>query len=569
MLEHKSNAFVGVLARGLALACFAGCLAIAVESDGADKSDDQLKASPELIRQWQDLKFGLFVHWGPVSLMGTEIGWSRGGERRGRKGTGEIPVEVYDNLYRSFYPAAFDADEWVAMAKAAGMKYLVFTTKHHDGFSMFDSALTDYKITNSPFKRDIVKELADACQQGGLKLGFYYSQPDWHHPGYRTENHARYIEYLHGQVRELCTNYGQVDMIFFDGLGGKAQDWDSRKLIRMVRELQPNVVINNRAGLPCDYDTPEQRIGEFQADRPWESCITICRQWAWKPGDRIKSFKQCIEMLVRVAGGGGNLLLNVGPMPTGAIEPRQVAILKQMGEWLRKYGESVYGTRGGPFKPNSMCASTHKGNRIYLHIFNWHHDRFSLPPIDKKIVRAGLLTGGQIGVKQGPEHITVIVPQEYQQEIDTIAVLELDGPAADIEPVALSSGSLAHQKAATASSVYGDRAGSMPDKAFDDNYGTCWRSKGKSGWLEVDLGGPQVVDTALIWDGGDYFGAEQYELTCKVDQEWQTLVSGTMLGQPAVLKFEPVPSQMFRLNVSRKERQVMIYELQLFGPQGN
>ena len=290
MLESKSikSAVVGLSLMAVVLS---GCSPTSLNAANPEKLENYLQASPERMQRWRDLKFGLFVHWGPVSLMGTEIGWSRGGERRGRKGTGEIPVEVYDNLYRSFYPAEFDAKEWVEIAKSAGMKYLVFTTKHHDGFCMFDSALTDYKITNSPFKRDIVAELAEACRAAGLKFGFYYSQPDWHHPDYRTANHARYIDYLHGHMRELCTNYGQVDIIFFDGLGGKAEDWNSKPLFKMIRKLQPDIVINNRGGLQGDYDTPEQRVGEFNRDFPWETNMTICDQWAWKTRDRLKSLK--------------------------------------------------------------------------------------------------------------------------------------------------------------------------------------------------------------------------------------------------------------------------------------
>ena len=164
------------------------------------------------------MKFGLFIHWGPISLQGAPIGWSRGGERRGWRGKGHVPVEVYDNLYKRFNPVEFNADEWVQMAKDAGMKYLVFAGKHHDGFWMFDSKLTDYKITNSPFKRDVFRELADACHKAGLKLGFYYSLPDWYHPDYRTENHDRYIEYMHGQVREICSNYGKIDIVWLDGM---------------------------------------------------------------------------------------------------------------------------------------------------------------------------------------------------------------------------------------------------------------------------------------------------------------------------------------------------------------
>lgn len=386
----------------------------------------RLTASPEDMQWWREARFGLFIHWGPVSLKGTEIGWSRGGERRGVGGTGEIPVDVYDNLYKQFNPVKFNAEEWVRIAKSAGMKYLVFTSRHHDGFSMFDSKLSDYKITNSPFGRDVVKELADACHKAGLRLGFYYSQPDWHHPDYRTENHDRYLAYLHGQLRELCTNYGRVDVIWFDGLGGSAKDWDAENLFRMIRSLQPHVIINNRAGLPGDFDTPEQTIGGFNIERPWESCITICNQWAWKPDDNLKSLKECIQTLVRTAGGDGNLLLNVGPMPTGEIEPRQVARLKEMGAWLKKYGGTVYGTRGGPYHPGEWGASTRKGNVIYLHILSWSGDIFSLPPIPEKILSAKALTGGKATVNQTGRDIEISVPPGQRDAIDTIVALTVE-----------------------------------------------------------------------------------------------------------------------------------------------
>jgi len=330
-----------------------------------------LKASANDMQWWRDARFGLFVHWGPVSLKGTEISWSRGGERRGIGGTGTIPVEEYDNLYKTFNPVEFDADEWVAIAQAAGMKYIVFTTKHHDGFSMFDSRATDYRITSpeSPFGRDVVAELARACHKAGMRLGFYYSPVDWYHPDYRTDHHDRYIKYMHEQVKELCSNYGTIDIMWFDGLqihpmsgsGGSnvydpalAKDWDSPALFRTMRSLQPHVIVNNRCGLEGDFDTPEQHVGFFQTGRPWESCITICQQWAWKPDDTMKSLEECIRILASCAGGDGNLLLNVGPMPDGKIEQRQVDRLREIGVWLRANGESIYGTRGGPCSASKL-----------------------------------------------------------------------------------------------------------------------------------------------------------------------------------------------------------------------
>ena len=439
MLRNEWIKRLFVVWLGLVVCSLTACSVGQVNAKSIKESADFLKANEGDIQQWREMKFGLFIHWGPVSLKGTEIGWSRGGERRGRKdkSTGSIPVEIYDNLYKQFNPVKFNADEWVQTAKDAGMKYLVFTSKHHDGFSMFDSKLTDYKITNSPFKRDVVKELADACHKGGLKLGYYYSPPDWYHPDYRTENHPRYIKFLHGQLREICSNYGKIDIIWFDGLGGKAKDWDSENLFKMIRRLQPHVIINNRAGLPSDHDTPEQRIGKFQNDRPWETCMTICRQWAWKPDDRMKSLKQCIDTLVNVVGGDGNLLFNVGPMPDGRIEPRQVARLKEMGSWLDEYGQSVYATRGGPFKPGNWGASTCRGNIIYVHVLNWDKDTLTLPPIPKKIIATSVMTGGAASIRQTEQGIEIFVPKAYQKELDTIIVLQLDSPVSEISPRAL------------------------------------------------------------------------------------------------------------------------------------
>ncbi|MGB9605635.1 MAG: alpha-L-fucosidase, partial [Bryobacteraceae bacterium] len=399
--------------------------------------------------------FGMFIHWGPVSILGTEIGWSRGGERRGRKDktTGPVPVEVYDNLYRMFNPAKFDPDEWVQLAREAGMKYMVFTTKHHDGFCNFDSRLTDYKVTSPqcPYGRDIVRMLSDACRRGGLRWGVYYSQPDWHHPDYLNgPAHARYVEYLHGQVRELLSGYGPTTVWFFDGLGRPPEDWDAPRLIRMMRQLEPEVVINNRAGIPADYDTPEQRLGRFQNQRPWETCATLGSQWAYKREDPPKSLELCIRALVCCAVRDGNLLLNVGPRPDGLIEPSHGARLREIGVFLDQYGESIYSTRGGPFvapdedklpeKSHGLeipagrwwGGSTYRGNVIYLHILRWPEQTLRLPAIPRKILRSSLLTGGEAEVTQTAAGVEVSVPERRRHLVDTIVKLELDGPAADI-----------------------------------------------------------------------------------------------------------------------------------------
>ena len=395
----------------------------------------------------------MFIHWGPVSIVGTEISWSRAGERRGRHDahTGNVPVEIYDNLYRIFNPVKFAPDQWVQLAKDAGMRYLVFTTKHHDGFCNFDSRLTDYKITSprSPYGKDIVRQIADACHRGGIDWGVYYSQPDWHHPDYRNgAAHSKYIAYLHGQVRELLTNYGKTGMWFFDGLGGTAADWDAPRLIRMMRALQPDLVINDRAGVPADYDTPEQTIGAFQDKRPWETCATVGQQWAYNPDDILRPLDECLRGLVCCAIGDGNLLFNVGPRPDGRIEDSHAARLREMGAFLKQYGESIYATRGGPFvapdegkrKDESFDmpegrwwgGSTHQGKAIYLHILRWPSDVISLPAIPLRVVRYAALTGGRASVSQSAAGIQVKVEAAGRHAVDTIVKLELDGPAGTI-----------------------------------------------------------------------------------------------------------------------------------------
>lgn len=427
------------------LAILAAAFTLAAQDTPANSDAPQPPAViPERLAWWADARFGLFVHWGPVSLKGTEIGWSRGGERRGYRSMGnQVPVEVYDNLYKEFNPTNFNAREWVAIAQAAGMKYLVFTSRHHDGFSMFDTKADDYKITNpdSPFRRDVVRELSEACHAAGLRFGLYYSQPNWQHPdAFTPDRHDKYLAYLKQQVTELCSNYGQLDILWFDGLGKPAKDYDGEGLVKIIRGLQPKIIINNRTGLPEDHDTPEQRVGKYQDNRPWETCMTICRQWAWKPDDDMKLLKQCLQTLVTCAAGDGNLLFNVGPMPDGRIEPRQVERLKEMGSWLAKNGESIYGTRGGPWKPTSTLGSTRKGNTVYLHLFREDDGRVELPPLPLKVKSAALLSGGAVQIESVEGKLHLAFPPAAIDPIDTIVRLELDGSAMNIPALSMNSG---------------------------------------------------------------------------------------------------------------------------------
>jgi alpha-L-fucosidase len=424
-----------VLPRSLgwaAAVCTIVVLAAGARAQDARPPVDYLHASQADLKWFREARFGLFVCWGPVTLKGTEIGWSRGGERRGlkTKGTGEIPVEVYDNLYKQWKPDKFDARQWVQVARDTGMKYMIFLVRHHDGFSLYDTKFSDYKSTSpeAAWRHDVMADIAAACHEAGLRLFVYYSQPDWHHPDYRTAHHDRYLQYLHGQVRELLANYGHIDGLWFDGLGGTAKDWDAENLFKLIRTLQPHILINNRCGLPGDFDTPEQKIGKFQTNRPWESCITLGTQWSWKPDDKIKSLKECIDILVRCAGGDGNLALNTDPMPDGQIEPRQVERMKEIGQWLSKYGQTIYRTRGGPFAPEQWGACTYSGNTVYVHVLQWKGGSVRLPALPGKVVSSSVLTGGKAEVKQTETDIEITVPAADRQEIDTIVALQLDKP---------------------------------------------------------------------------------------------------------------------------------------------
>lgn len=523
---------------------------------------DHLRASAEDLRWFENARFGMFIHWGPVSLKGTEIGWSRGGARPGIGGSGKVPIEEYDNLYKRFNPTAFNAREWVALAKAAGMKYLVFTTKHHDGFCMFDSALTEYKISNSPFKRDVTAELAEACHEAGLKLGFYYSPPDWHHPDYRTPDHARYVEYMHGQLRELCTRYGKVDIIWFDGLNCTAAELESEKLFAMIRGLQPGVLINNRAGLPGDYDTPEQTIGRFQTDRPWESCITIGEQWAYKPNDKIKSREEIIQTLVQCAGGNGNLLLNVGPMPTGEIEPAQAERLREVGRWLKRYGHTIYGTKGGPFAGWPWGASTYKGDQVFLHVFNWPHDLIRLPAGAGRVVSCAALTGGTPKIRRTAETTVLQLPQKSDDPADTIIALKLNRSPAAIGPIEPKS--LAAGKEATASNVFKQNPAYGPGKAVDGDRTTRWATDAgvKSAWLEIDLGEPAAFNSAMISE--EFRRVRKFELQIKEADAWRTIARGTRMGPSCRLQFDPVTARFVRLNILEASEGPTLWEFNLY-----
>ncbi len=373
-------------------------------------------------------RFGLFIHWGLYALPARHE-WVKQRE--------EIPDADYQKYFKFFDPDLYDPKIWAKAASNAGMKYFCVTTKHHEGFCLWDSQVTDYKATNTPAKRDLLKPMVDAFREQGLRIGFYHSLIDWHHPQFKIDavhsmrnhpdkdrlnasrNQKLYAEYLHAQVRELLTQFGQVDMLFYDfsypggrkgrpdGFDGKGRDeWNSFELMKMTRELQSKILINDRLDLDdvdggWDYRTPEQFMPrkwvEFEGQRVmWETCQTFSGSWGYHRDESSwKTLEQLVQMLIGVVSRGGNLLLNVGPTGRGEFDDRALDRLNGMGEWMKRHGRSIYGCTAAPegFVTPEDCRLTYNPdtNRLYVHVFNWPFRHLHLDGFADKVEYAQLL----------------------------------------------------------------------------------------------------------------------------------------------------------------------------------
>lgn len=393
---------------------------------------------------WRDARFGMFIHWGLYAIPA--------GQWRGQPipGIGEwimyrarIPVAEYEALAPRFNPAKFDAAEWVSLAKRAGQKYLVVTSKHHDGFCMFDSALTDYTIVKAtPFKRDPLKELAAECQRQGIRFGFYYSQTqDWHHPSgdandwdydESTKDFAAYVEdYVKPQVRELLTSYGPIAVVWFDTPRriGRAQ---SESLLKLVHDLQPECLVNGRLGNGLgDYgEAGDNRYPDQLLEQDWEVPATINDTWGFKSDDHNwKSTADLVRKLVDVSSKGGVYLLNVGPTAEGVIPPPSVDRLLGVGAWLGINGESVYGTRPGPVQGLHWCRTTRKAGRVYLHVLEWPRGgAIHVPGLRQRVTAAWLLADPArtpLAVAGSADGVTIAGPASAPDAIDSVVVLEI------------------------------------------------------------------------------------------------------------------------------------------------
>ena len=359
----------------------AGALALTVANAEAMPSSTAAQAQPppadaaqaatraQRMAWWHQAKFGMFIHWGLYSVIGQQE-WAK--EVEG------IPIPQYELLAKQFKPKPNAAREWAKLAKQAGQKYMVMTTKHHEGFCQWDTKLTDYCAPKQGPGRDLVREFVDAARAEGLRVGFYYSLMDWHHPDgatCKTDEAARkrFVEYTHGLIRELMTNYGKIDVLWYDvSWPLKADGWESERMNQMVFELQPEIIVNNRNGLEGDFATPEQHIQAADAGRAWETCMTLNDSWGFnRSDDAWKTAKTIVGNLATCARGGGNYLLNIGPEPDGSVPSESVAVLEAVGKWLSTNGKAIYETERGSFGWNTNANYTRRGNTLYIHQQFW------------------------------------------------------------------------------------------------------------------------------------------------------------------------------------------------------
>lgn len=422
------------------------------------------------IEKFLNDRFGMFIHWGVYSIPGRGE-WIRSHER--------ISVEDYQKYVDEFNPSDYNPREWAKLAKKAGMKYAVMTTKHHDGYCLFDSKYTDYSSKHY-IGRDLIREYVDAFRAEGIQIGFYYSVIDWYHKDYPTygdlqhpmrDNEAykdlekekdlsRYIEYMHGQVRELMTNYGEIDILWFDfsynntpesGLPRmKGETWESTKLVEMIRKLQPNIVINNRLGGDMRLENPEYFAGDFTSPEqlipakgmlnnkgeilPWEACVTLNSSWAYSAkNSEYKSVKTIIRALVECVSKNGNLLLNVGPNSKGQIPKESIEILEEVGKWMKNNSSSIYNCKSSDYERPEWGRYTQNGKLLYAHVMERGIGPISLLGLEGKIKKARMLHDGSEVIIDRPWNVSkfpndaflVLPSQKLPDENDTVIEIEL------------------------------------------------------------------------------------------------------------------------------------------------
>jgi len=392
----------------------------------AQENAKPVPATPEQVRRmewWHAAKFGMFIHFGLYSQHARHE-WAMEDEA--------IPIGEYTPLAQQFNPKPGSQRAWAKLAKAAGMKYMVMTTKHHEGFCNFDTKLTDYCATKQGPKRDLVREYVEAARAEGLRVGFYYSLMDWHHPdGARCatdpEARKRFVAYTHGLIRELMTNYGKIDVLWYDvSWPLNREGWESDKMDAMVRQLQPDIIVNNRNQMPGDFSTPEQKIVAETNGRAWESCMTLNDSWGYqRADDNWKSSKTIVRNLISCARDGGNYLLNIGPRGDGSIPEESVQVLTEVGHWMAASGDTIYKSDLCQPRRSNYASFTRTGNTLYMHVHFWPGTDVAISGLQTKVKSARLLkTGEAVTVTQDPYrvHLTGLPAKAPDSPVTTIAL---------------------------------------------------------------------------------------------------------------------------------------------------
>ncbi len=401
---------------------------------------------------FETARFGMFVHWGHSSQRGCELSWPLAGGVFSLPYCQTIPVEEYHSTARTFNPQEYNPHEWAQLAKRLGMQYAILTAKHHDGFAMFHTQQSDFSIQNAPYEKDIVREFVEAMRSAGIRIGLYFSLIDWHHPDYPAftdadkpytfgqfkqptpEQWERFNEFMFAQVRELLTNYGKIDIIWFDGSWERSpEQWRVEELKNTIRSLQPEILINDRLPDCGDFDTPEQFVPPQPPGRVWETCMTINESWGYNPADtQFKSPRQLIHALCEVAAKGGNLLLNVSPMGNGKIQPELLERLAEVEKWMNGNKESIVGTQPGLEPWQFYGASTCRDNRIYLHLLMKPYETVSVRGVPIKRVQSVRVLASDTELKYTTR--CSIVDSIFNS--DPLGELIIQVPEAELDPYA-------------------------------------------------------------------------------------------------------------------------------------
>ena len=551
---------------------------------------DRMLATQES-RQWHlDAKLGVSLHWGPVALTGAPMSWGRFGPRpgAGKAAASGIPVEDYDQLYRRFDPVAFDADQWVSLFKRAGARYFYFTAKHHDGFCMFDTETTDYDIMSTPFGRDVAGELAAAAQGHAVKVFWYYSQPDWVHPNSLQEGHyENYLPYMQRQVDELLTKYGKIDGLWFDHLASRHYHWNSVEWLPALREAHPGLLFNNRIGhgleskYQGDWFVYELRVGPWEETRHWEANTTLTKAWAWHGGDLVKPYETVLRLLLQVAGNGGNLLLNLGPTPEGKIADKEQAVLEKLGDWMAEFGEAVYGTRKGHFKPGPWGASAHRDNELFLYVLEQYEGdsyRLTLPVLDLKPVDVELMTPGSLESDLEGNHWAFSLSAGSSREPAVIR-LGFDAPLDDVPAVdtypadrklvlgAITASSDRNARNSAAALTRQSEEGVFGEGIHIKNW---WAPQEKDGhpWLEIDLSEPSAVGSIMISESMRTHAVREFRVSyLAANGEWKRSFTGSSIGEMLFVRLDTPPTQRLKIEfMSFEDSPPNITSVEVFAP---